>query len=147
MGVCRFNIMVYLCIMKQSSRKRVSVILKEYFKDKVFDYEYGNMRCQYKIKSVIPVKDFYEHPLKEFKLNVEVVLTETRVIQWDRNFGRVRDENGNLVYHWKKAYCSKTHAHRYNHQIRRDAKSQSIFKVFGINQYDIQDGTVKWLNY
>lgn len=128
----------------KQSRARVSKIMKEYFKDQVFDFAYGNMRCKYKIKSVIPNKEDYEVVCKPFKIHVEVLSAQRQMIKRGEDGSRLKDADGLFVMEYKSFYADKRHAHRYNHSIRNNVKDLTLFKVFGIHFSDLEVGTVKW---
>lgn len=130
--------------MKIEIRKKTAKLLKKLLKDKVYHYESGNMRCDYKITSVIHSKRTYDHMYHEFKLKVEVISTEKRYMKWDDNLVRVRDENGEFVYYWRKFYADKTHAHRYNNGLRRDAIDKMEMKALGLMSCDFEDALIKW---
>jgi hypothetical protein len=136
--------MIYLCIMKTETRKRLAKIAKDHLKDKVFYYESDNMRCQYKIKSVIPDKSIYDYVSYDFTLNLEVISVERRTYVRDE-FGLLRrGEDGLLVREFRKYSPDKKFAHDYNHRVRGHAKNPIIFKALGLREYDIKVDKVKW---
>jgi len=130
---------------KAETRKALAKVIKSYFKGKVYTYDKSElMRCEYRIKSVIPNKSSSEWVSEEFTLNLEVVKVEKSYPKKGEDGMYVRDESGRIVREFRKYSPNKLFAHHNNYKLRNDAKTPSIFKALGVGSYYIKIGTIKW---
>lgn len=94
------------------------------------------MLLKVKVTTVLPPKNRWEN----FRVNVKVVESNVKTAIWNEDGTRQRDEQGSIVYEYRKGIIRRSDVNNANHNIRRTVESEcrTMLDFFGVDGWRVK---------
>ena len=116
--------------------KYVAKHTKKVMLEKEIEVSTYRMQLKIKVTTVIAPKNMWDN----FRVNAKVVESKVKTAIWNEDGSRKRDEEGNIVYEYRKGIIRRSDVNGANHNIRRTVESEcrGMLDFFGVDGWRVK---------